>query len=73
MNKTGNTFLLAGNQFMPEMHLKRPGFTYSACGSFTRNQERIEKFMQTGNIDYIYKREIVIVFNMIWLMQNRKP
>ena len=73
MNKTGNTFLLAGNQFMPEMHLKRPGFTYSACGSFTRNQERIEKFMQTGNIDYIYKREIVIVFNMIWLMQNQKP
>ena len=73
MNKTGNTFLLAGNQFMPEMHLKRPGFTYSACGSFTRNQERIEKFMQTGNIDYIYKREIVIVFNMIWLMQKQKP
>ena len=34
---------------MPEMHLKQPGFTYSACGPFTKNKERIEKFMQTGN------------------------
>ena len=43
---------------MPEMHLKQPGFTYSACGSFTKNKERIEKFMQTGNTDFIYKNEL---------------
>ena len=43
---------------MPEMHLKQLGFTYSACGPFTKNEERIEKFMQTGNTDFIYKNEL---------------
>ena len=58
---------------MPEMHLKQPGFTYSACGWFARNKGRIEKFMQTGTIDYIYKMILIkIVFNMIWLMVNIK-
>ena len=38
MNEIFNKFLLAGNKFMPEMHLKHPGFTYSACGSFTKNK-----------------------------------
>ena len=42
---------------MPEMHLKQPGFTYSACGPFTKNKERIEKFMQTGNTDFIYRNK----------------
>ena len=41
--------ILVGDKFMPEMHLKQPGFTYSACGPFTKSKERIEKFMQTGN------------------------
>ena len=58
MNKIINKFLLAGDKFMPEMHLKQPGFTYSACGPFTKNKERIEKFMQTGNTDFIYKNEL---------------
>ena len=43
---------------MLEMHLKQPGFTYSACGPFTKKKERIEKFMQTGNADYIYKTNL---------------
>ena len=43
---------------MPEMHLKQPGFTYSASGPFTKNKERIEKFMQTGNTDFIYRNEL---------------
>ena len=43
---------------MPEMHLRQPAFTYSACGPFTKNKERIEKFMQTGNTDFIYKNEL---------------
>ena len=58
MNEIVNKFLLVGDKFMPEMHLKQPGFTYSACGPFTKNKERIEKFMQTGNIDFIYKNEL---------------
>ena len=41
MDKIVNKFLLTGDKFMPEMHLKRPGFTYSACGPFTKNRERI--------------------------------
>ena len=41
MNEIVNKFLLAGDKFMPEMHLKQPGFTYSACGPFTKNIERI--------------------------------
>ena len=43
---------------MPEMHLKQLGFTYSSCGPFTKNKERIEKVMQTGNTDFIYKNEL---------------
>ena len=53
-----NTFLLAGDKLMSEMHLKQPGFTYKACGPFTKNKERIEKFMQTGNTYFIYKNEL---------------
>ena len=41
MNETVNKFLLAGDTFMPEMDLKQPGFTYSACAPFTKNKERI--------------------------------
>ena len=44
MNEIVNKFLLAGDKFIPEMHLKQSGFTYSACGSFTENKERIQKF-----------------------------
>ena len=58
MNEIVNKFLLEGNKFMPEMHLKEPGFTYSTCGPFTKNKERIEKFMQTGNTDFIYKNKL---------------
>ena len=58
MNEIINKFLLVGHKFMPEMHLKQPGFTYSACGPFTKNKERIEKFMRTGNTDFIYKNEL---------------
>ena len=43
---------------MPEMHLKQPGFTYSACGPFIKNKERIQKFKEKGNTKYIYKNEL---------------
>ena len=58
MNEIVNKFLLAGDKFMPEMHLKQPGFTYSACEPFTKNKERIQKFKETGNTSYIYKNEL---------------
>ena len=58
MNEIVNTFLLEGGKFMPEMYSKQPGFTYSACGPFTKNKERIEKIMQTGNTDFIYRNEL---------------
>ena len=58
MNEIVNKFLLVGDKFMPEMHLKQHGFTYSACGPFTKSKARIEKFMQTGNTDFIYKNKL---------------
>ena len=57
MNEIVNTFLLAGNKFTPEMQLKPPGFTNSVCRPFTKNKERIGKFMLTGNTDCIYRNE----------------
>ena len=58
MNEIVSGFLLVGDKFLTEMHLKQPGFTYSVCGSFTINKERIETLMQTGNTDFIYKNEL---------------
>ena len=58
MNEIVNKFLLMGNNFLPEIHLKQPGFIYSACGPFTKSKERIEKIIQTGNTDFIYKNEL---------------
>ena len=58
MNETGNKFLLPEDKFMPEMHLKQPEFTCSACGLFTKHKDRIQKFMQTGNTNYIYKNDL---------------
>ena len=58
MNDIINKFLLAGDKFMPEMHLIQAWFTYSACGPFTKNKERIQKFKQTGDSRYIFKNEL---------------
>ena len=58
MNETVNKFLLTDHKFMRVMHLKQPGFTYSACGPFTKDKERIQKFKETGDANYIYKNEL---------------
>ena len=55
---TINKILFAGDKFMPEMHLKQPKFTYSACVPFIKNKERIQKFKETGDSRYIYKNEL---------------
>ena len=58
MNNIINKFLLAGDKFMPEMHLRQPKFVYSACGPFTRHKERIKEFKRTGDARYIYRNEL---------------
>ena len=58
MNKVTNKFLLAGDTFMPELHLKQPEFVYSACGPFSRHKERIKEFKRTGDTRYIYRNEL---------------
>ena len=54
MNKNINKFLLTGDKFVPDLHLKQPGFTYSACGPFTKHRERIQKFREAGNLKHFY-------------------
>ena len=66
MNEIVNKFLLAGDKFMQEMHLKQPGFIYSACGPFTKNKERIQKFKETGDTSYIYKNEL----DKVWFQHD---
>ena len=58
MNKVTNKLLLAGDKFMPEIHLRQPQFVYSACGPFTRHKERIKEFKRTGDTRYIYRNEL---------------
>ena len=58
MNNIINTFLLAGDKCMPEMHLRQHRFVYSACGPFTRHKERIKEFKRTGDTRYIYRNEL---------------
>ena len=58
MYKIVKKILLAEDKFMPKMHLRQPAFTYSGFGLFTKNKRKIEKFMQTGNTDFIYKNDL---------------
>ena len=58
MNEILNKVLLAGDKIMPEMYLRQPGYTYSACDPFTKNKERILKFKERGDSRYIYQKEL---------------
>ena len=58
MNNTVNKLLLAGDKFMPEIHLRQPQFTYNACGPFTKHKQRTLKFKEAGDTNYIYKNEL---------------
>ena len=49
MSRIVNKFLLTGDKFMPEFHLRQPGFSYNACSAFTKHCEKIQKFTETGN------------------------
>ena len=58
MNEIVHKILLAGDKCMAETYLKHSGFTYSACGPFTKNKERIQKFKETGDSRYFYQNEL---------------
>ena len=58
MNEIINKFILAGDKFMLEMHLTQAGFMDIACGPFTKDKERIQKFKETGDSRYIYQKQL---------------
>ena len=59
MNEIVSKFVLAGDNFVREMRLRQPAFTYSAGGEFTKNEERIKKLLKkTGDTRYIYQNEL---------------
>ena len=58
MNEVVHKFLLPWDKFMPEMHLKQPGLTYSAFSRFTKNKEIIKLLKETGDSRYIYQNEL---------------
>ena len=70
MNNIINKFLLAGDKFMPEMHLRQPQFVYSACGPFTRHKERIKKYEQTGERAYFKKHIILLVIQNMMVIKE---
>ena len=68
MNEIVKKFLLAGDKFMPELHLKQPGFTYNAWGPFTRNKKEFKNLCrQEIQTSFTEMNLIKLVFNMIWL------
>ena len=58
MKEIVNKLLFMGDKFIPQMHLRLPGFTYNACETFTKNIERIQRFKETGDSRYIYQNEL---------------
>ena len=74
MNEIISKLFSAEDKCMPQVHLRQPGFTYSACGPFTKNKKRIKTFKKTGESRYIYRIELVfkLVFSMIRLMEILK-
>ena len=73
MNEIANKFLLAGEKFIPEMHLKQPGFTYSVCGPFTKTKKELKNLCRLEIQTLFTEMSLVkLVFSMIWLMANQK-
>ena len=70
MNEIVNNFLLAGDKFMPRMHLRQPGFTYSVCRPFAKAKKEYEILKKQEIRDvFIKTNEVNLVFNMTWLME----
>ena len=58
MNKIINKLLLTGYKYMLELRLKHPGFTYGACGPFSKHHGRIQKFRETVNLKDLYRNKV---------------
>ena len=71
MNEIVNRFLLAGDKFVPGIHLKQPGFTYSASGPFTKTKEMKSLWRLEIQLSFTEMSLIKLVFSMIWLMKNQ--
>ena len=71
MNEIVSKFLIAGDESIHEMHLRQPGFMYSACGPFTKNKKRIQKFKETGDSQYIYPQSQEKRWAEIWAVKLR--
>ena len=72
-NEIMNEFLLAGDKFMPKMHLKQTGFTYSACGPFTKTKKELKSICRHEIQTLFTKINLIkLVFSLIWLMTNQK-
>ena len=73
MNKILNKFLLAGDKFMPEIHLKQPGFAYVACGPFTKNKKEFTNLKILEILTIFIKMNLIkLVVRMIWHMEILK-
>ena len=73
MNEIVNKFLLVGDKFMPEMHLKQPGFIYSACGPSQRAKKEMKSLCKLERQTLFIKINLIkLVFNMIWVIGNQK-
>ena len=73
MNEIVNKFLLTDDKFLPEMHLKRPTFTYSACCPFTKTRKEFKNIKKQETQAIFTKMKLIrLVFNMIWLMEISK-
>ena len=73
MNEIVNKFLLTDDKFLPEMHLKQPKFTYSACGPFTKTRKEFKNIKKQEIQAIFTKMKLIrLVFNMIWLMEISK-
>ena len=69
MNNVINKFLLTGGKFMPEMHLRQPQFTYSACGPFTKHKQRIQKFKVTGDTKMNWIKLVLLMMLRILIVK----
>ena len=72
MNEIVKNILFAGDKFMPEMHLRQPGFIYSACGPFTKKKEYKSLKKQEIHDIFIKANYIKLAFNTTWVMENLK-
>ena len=71
MNEIINIFLLEGDKSMPEMHLKQPGNTYSACGPFIKTRNDLDKACFRHDIAYGSYKDLVKIIESAKLLRDK--